>query len=110
MAEHWTQAEDRRRGERMREERERDARRLAESEATHDRAVAAKRAKYGWSLSDIDFDAPSVTEQQYAAQQAEADRWRRWLAYATEKNARGVFKADGTPFTYDVTAPPDWYK
>jgi hypothetical protein len=95
---HWTEREDGRRHEALGEERERQARKRAAEAATSARANAARIARYGPSWSDVDWDGLSVTEQTYQAQQAAADRHRRWAAYAAAKPG------------YDVRPPPDCYK
>jgi hypothetical protein len=106
---HWTERLDQSAAERAAEQRAQHQRQLDEASRAHVAAVAAKRAKYGWSLGDIDFDAPSQTEQAYQAQQADYDRHRRWAQYAAEHTGHR-FKADGTPVEYDVTSPPQWFE
>jgi hypothetical protein len=80
-----------------------------DAKATWEAAAAARPwHQRGWSA--VDLSAPPLAEQQYQQQQAANDRQVRWVQYATEKNARGAFRADGTPVTYDLRTPPDWFK
>ncbi len=96
----WVEQDDAARHQAMWDDEQRQQRQRDAAQAAIDAAVIEKRKREGWRLGDIDFDAPSLVEQQYAADVGRMARWQQYRA-TTQAAESGWVRYE---------QPPQWFR